>query len=326
MPAPDRSGWIQERIEEILGRKILGPPRVFTDTTSYMYIDRDDLIALDDELYLVRCVEKEGRFGIDEQPKFWVKRAVALGSGKKFILKLRCEERFIVSIAGQEILCVRSGDKESRVLEFARGDTRFMQGRAIRDSRGNLVRVIDFIPGQTLIEHVSGRAQAHEDYFQVRFPAILAQTIDCFAAIAGLHQAGLCHGDIRNDHIIVDGESGRFRWIDFDLLQDGPAFDVWALGNILHLVVAGRFLVFRELFAARPDLAARLSDEDGSMFFPHRVMNLGKIFPYLPGALCRILERFSLRPTAHYDSVQQVVDDLRDCAASQGWEGAPRAP
>ncbi|MBI4881180.1 MAG: phosphotransferase [Planctomycetes bacterium] len=318
MPAQDRSAWIQERIEEIIGRKLLGPPRVFSDTTSYMYIDRDDLIALEDELYLVRCVEKEGRFGIDEQPKFWVKRAVALGSGGKFVLKLRCDERFIVSIAGEEILCVRSGEKESRVLEFARGDARFMQGRAICDSRGNLVRVIDFIPGETLIEHVSGRTLAHEEYFQTRFPAILAQTIDSFAAIHGLHEAGLCHGDIRNDHILVESESGRFRWIDFDLLQDSPAFDVWSLGNILHLVVAGGFLVFRELFDARPDLRALLSDEDGSMFFPHRVMNLGKVYPYLPRALCNILARFSLRPAARYDTVEQVVDDLRDCAASLG--------
>ena len=43
-------------------------------------------------------------------------------------------------------------EKESAVLEAMCGHPLFMQGVAVPDTVGNLVRILDFIPGQSLYE------------------------------------------------------------------------------------------------------------------------------------------------------------------------------
>ena len=78
MVSGDREAWIISQVERPDREPLLGRPVIFRDTTNYMYIDRGHLIELEGELFLVRGNEKEGRFGLDEQPKFWVKRAISL--------------------------------------------------------------------------------------------------------------------------------------------------------------------------------------------------------------------------------------------------------
>ena len=124
----------------------------------------------------------------------------------------------------------------------------------------------------------------------------------------------MCHGDIRNDHILVERDTGVFRWIDFDLTEDFIDFDLWSLGNILHCVVGKGFVNFRDAIEKRPGLAGAFSEDDASVFFPHRVMNLEKVYPYVPRKLNAVLLRFSRGARTCYDSVSQVVEDLRECA------------
>ena len=50
--------------------------------------------------YLVRNNEREGRFGIEEQQKYWVKRARDLIDGSTKILKLTFLERFQANVGG----------------------------------------------------------------------------------------------------------------------------------------------------------------------------------------------------------------------------------
>ena len=313
-----RETWIRRRVETLSGQTLAAPPRIFKDTTGFMYIDRGDLIDLEGQLFLVRGHEKEGRFGIDDQPKFWVKRALGLEDGQRYILKLRWEESFRIHIGDMEVPCARSGEKEARALELVRGDRRFMQGRPARDSQNNLIRIIDFIDGTDLIHYVDGVDMPHERYFHELFPRILARTVGAFRAIQLLNDNGLCHGDIRNDHILVERGTGNFRWIDFDLNQNSGRYDIWCLGNVLHFVVAKGFITFRELIEARPELADRFGVEDASVFFPNRVMNLRKAYGYVPAKLNEILTRFSIGATVCYNTTAQVVDDLADCAHSMG--------
>jgi hypothetical protein len=54
-----------------------GPPVVWQDTSNFMSIERDHIVELAGSLFLIRGNEHEGRFGLDDQPKFWVKRALA---------------------------------------------------------------------------------------------------------------------------------------------------------------------------------------------------------------------------------------------------------
>ncbi len=307
--------WIADRVECLAHRRLSHPPTMWRDTSNFMAIDRDDIVELGGELYLVTCTEQERRFGLEGEPKFWVKRALSLASGRMHILKLVFNEVFQVHIRSQRIRCVRSAEKEGRVLDLTRGDQRFMQGFTVRDSAGNLVRVVDFIAGVDLLTLLNSRTTPHEEYVRVELPALLSRTIVAFAAIGRLHDAGLCHGDIRNDHLLVEHGSGCFKWIDFDLMQQGRDFDLWALGNILHCVAGKGFVTFQQVLRDRPELAPRLSMADASVFFPNRIMNLEKVYPYVPAKLNAVLMRFAEGGGAAYGTVQQIVDDLQDCLA-----------
>jgi serine/threonine protein kinase len=284
-----------------------------------MSIERDHIIKLSGKLYLVRCNEREGRFGLDEQPKFWVKRAIALDTGRTHILKLVFHEEFKCHIGHLSVKCRRSEEKEGRVLELVRGDERFMQGRTERDVGGNLVRVIDYIKGMDLFSYFRSLTVSHREYMEKLFPEILAKTMECLGAIQFLHEAGLCHGDIRNDHIIIEEGTGRFRWIDFDLTQDFPDFYVWSTGNILQCIVGKGSVRFTDIRDVHPELESQLTEDDASAFFPHRIMNLRKVYPYVPEKLNDILMRFSAGAGTYYDRVDQILFDLSDCASAMGW-------
>jgi hypothetical protein len=109
------------------------------------------------------------------------------------------------------------------------------------------------------------------------------------------------------------------RWIDFDLTQDFSDFDVWSVGNILQVVIGKGLVTFRESLREQPHLSGELTEADASVFFPHRVMNLRKIFPYVPAKLNDILLRFSAGSDVFYETVSQVVEDLGDVATQLGW-------
>jgi tRNA A-37 threonylcarbamoyl transferase component Bud32 len=299
------------RIRELTGQEPGGPPRILDDTTEFMGIDRGDVIRLGDELLLVRGVELEKRFGLTGEPKYWVKRAISLTTGRPQIVKLVFAEVFRARVGDREFLCRRSAEKEARVLELTRGDLDFMQGRAARDANGNLVRVLDVIRGQDLLTQLGSLEEPHEAYVRSTFPAVLARVVDALRAIARLHAAGLCHGDIRNDHLFVDADSGRLRWIDFDLDPGSPEFDLWSVGNILHVVAARRVVRIRDVLDKRPELAGRVGPADASLFFPYRLMNLGALYPWLPQPFTEILRRFAVGDCPRYRTVDEVADELQ---------------
>ena len=316
---------IAERVKRWTGRSLTGRPVVVTDTSDFMAIDRDSVVALGGEHFLVLLTEREKRFGLEGEPKFWVKRAVSLATGRTHILKMVFREAFRARVGTLEVTCTRSAEKEARVLDVFRGDARFMQGRAVRDAAGNLVRVIDLIDGQDLISHVEALPGPHEAYFERAFPTLLARAVTSLEAIRDLHEAGLCHGDIRNDHLFVEDGTGAFRWIDFDYDQETPLFDLWAVGNVLHHLVGKGFVLFRDVRACAPGAAVDIDEEDASVFFASRVMNLRKVYPHVPRDLNDVLLRFAVGGRARYDRVAQVVDDLRGVAAAARWPIAPAA-
>ena len=308
-----RDGWIRDRALLLTNEPLPSHLAVWTDTSNFMAIERGHVVELEGRLYLIRSNEHEGRFGIDDQPKFWVKHAIDLETGAGKILKLVFQEAFRIRVGALEFPCRRSAEKEARVLRLVRGDDRFMQGGVAQDARGNLVRVIDTIPGVDLLTYLQSVPLSHEAYCRTLLPGILRKVADCFAGIQRLHDAGLCHGDIRNDHLLIDRSTGAFRWIDFDLDQEAPDFDVWSAGNVLHYVAGKGFVVFREVVEARPDLSGRLTRDDASAFFPYRVMNLRKVYPYLPENLNRVLCRFAIGTTERYRRIADIAEDLAAC-------------
>ncbi|MCX7909748.1 MAG: aminoglycoside phosphotransferase family protein [Ignavibacteria bacterium] len=307
---------LSEKIKKLLGWKINPAKiRIHTDTTDWMRIARGDVIRLNCGDYIVKGNMREPRFGIDDQPKYWVFSAVDLKDGSEKIIKTVFHEEFYAHIGILKIRCYRNPEKEGKVLQLVRGDHRFMQGFVCYDEKGNAVRVIDFIRGKSFFHYVPSIEKKHEDYFFEDLPYILWKLKDSFKAILKLHENGFCHGDIRNDHIIVEAGTGNYRWIDFDLMQDVSDFDLWSCGNILSYAVAKGLKTFDQVMKGNefPDeVKLSLTAEDASAFYNYRIMNLKKLYPYIPIKLSNILLHFTIKPYAFYSSIMEFFEDFSD--------------
>ena len=307
---------IIKRIEALTGWKTnLKRFKIVTDTSDWMLIQKGDIIRLDGNDYLVRGNMREPRFGIDDQPKYWVFSAIELATGKEKIIKTVYKEEFIAHVGILKIRCYRSPKKEGEVLDDTRGDERFMQGVTFFDDEGNNVRVIDYIRGITFFRYIPEIKKPHEQYFHEDLPDILWEMLDMILGIQKLHNLGYCHGDIRNDHIIIESGTRRYRWIDFDLMQDIKDFDLWSLGNIINYAVGKGIITFDAVLKSKTfssSVKSSLTNNDGSAFYNYRIMNLQKIFPYIPEKLGHLLRHFTIKPVAFYTSIKDLLHDYTD--------------
>lgn len=297
--------------------------RFFSDTGDFTAIDYGDVIFLEGRYFLVTGYTREGRFGVEEQPKPWVPRVMDLESGVRHILKLVFYETFSIKMGDFTIPCFRSPEKEARLLELTRGHERFMQGSAVEDEAGNLVRILDIIQGWRLDKYIFHQGGEHRQYFEESLPAILHQFTDCTQAIGFIHQHGFRHGDIRRDHIYVEYDTGLFKWIDFDYDFDLPerpfALDLFELGNILLYIVGRGHYQPRDI-ESHPDMGERvlatITPGDMSLLARNRVVNLQKLFPYIPKQLNDIFLHFSMGSPVFYETVDEFHADLRNCVDS----------
>jgi len=290
--------------------------KIHTDTTDFFRVDYDDVVVLGGKTYLIRHNAKEGRFGLDDEEKFWVKRAFDLQDGSRKILKLVFHERFVTRIGDIEFECFRSPKKEARILKLAHNHQNFMNGYGVTDEKGNIVRVLDFIYGKPLSTMVEDIRLDHETYFNLQLPVIMEHFIECVRAIRFIHAHGEKHGDIRRDHIIVDRESGRYRWIDYDFnyhqRENIYSYDLFGLGNILIFLVGKGDVLLPNLIREKHPALHRIRTEDENIVFHNRVANLKKIYPYIPERLNRILLHFSKGANRFYETTNQLLEDLEE--------------
>ncbi|HID97154.1 MAG TPA: serine/threonine protein kinase [Thermodesulfobacteriaceae bacterium] len=310
-----------ERLTEfIASHRLKRAPRLYDDTTESMKIDYGDVIYVDRKYFFVTGYEKEGRFGIDDEPKFWVKRAVNLENGESRILKLVFHEQFAMTIGPLKVTCYRHPEKEAKVLDLVRGHRHFMQGYSVEDTAGNCVRIIEIIRGKRLDKHIAAaQGKNHREYFEQSVPDILRQYLECVHAIGLLHEHGLKHGDIRRDHIYIERRTGLFKWIDFDYdfyLPERPfAHDLLGLGNILLFIIGrgeGRPVDIYNDPELGPAVIDRLTTDDLSLFAKDRIVNLKKLYPYIPEELNRILMHFSQGTMVFYDTVEELYTELKE--------------
>lgn len=299
--------------------RVPGRFKIITDTSDFFRVEYNDVVVLGDVPYWIKRCEKEGRFGLDDEPKFWVRRAVELTTGATRILKLVFHEEFTTMIAGIKITCFRSPKKEARLLDLVAGHKNFMHGRWALDAAGNNVRILEFIHGPCLDDVVAGYGSDHHDYFHNYFPQVLDQYIELVQAIKFLHDHGEKHGDIRRDHIIWDEETQANRWIDFDYnFQQGESlfsFDMQGLGNVLIFLVGRGDVLVPDLYHKQRELFDTLWGEDLSIAYKNRVANLKKIYPYIPASLNRILLHFSFGANIFYETTDQMLEDLATARA-----------
>ena len=305
---------IAERIKKVTGWLKVGRLNIVTDTSDWTRIMRGDVLHLGGQDFVVLGNRYETRFGIGEQPKYWVFGAIDLESGEKKIIKMVFHEDFNVRIGVFKINCYRSSEKEARVLDLIRGDKRFMQGYTVKDEKGNQIRILDYIRGETILQNIHENPKSHEQYFYEDLPGILYKLTDSILAIKILHMNHTCHGDIRNDHIIIESGTGRYRWIDFDLNQHVSDFDVWSMGNIISYAVGKGINSFSQILKNRkiPDKIKRnLTPDDASAFYEYRIMNLKKLYPYIPDTLNSILTHFTIKPKSYYTNITQLIKDYK---------------
>jgi hypothetical protein len=288
--------------------------RIHTDTTDFFRVDYDDVLILGGKPYLIRHNAKEIRFGLEDEIKFWVKRAIDLEDGNLKIIKLVFHEKFMAHVGGIEFECFRSPKKEARILDLVKDHKNFMHGYWIEDEKRNVIRVLDFIKGKPFFSHVIDLNADHETYYHNHFPGILDHFIECIQAIDFLHLHGEKHGDIRRDHILVDREGGNYRWIDFDYnYRHGEniwGYDMFGLGNILLFLVGKGDVIIQDLRKQDHPALASLTEEDVNIVFQNRVVNLKKIHPHIHESLNRVLMHFSKGANWFYENTTVLLHDL----------------
>jgi hypothetical protein len=309
---------IKKMIEQHTGFPRRGQVNIVSNTSEFMTIQPDDVLELGENFYLIRGEEYETRFGLDGEPKFWVKRAIDLSDGSSKIIKLVFHESVHMSIGECRFRCFRSPQKEGRILDRTKGDSHFMQGATVFDCVGNTTRILDRIKGKCFYNSIYEIATDHEVYYFKHLPGILRNIIIAAEAVARLHAMGEVHGDIRTDHILIEKDTGRYRWIDFDYTyewSENPfGLDLFGLGNILLFAVGKGFYPVQEL--RKPNsrysaVLASLGDEDFSLYTRNRIMNLRKLFPYIPESMNSILMHFARGAEVFYEATEEFLEDLR---------------
>lgn len=292
--------------------------RIVDDVTEFMHIDHGDVILLEGEHFLVFNDARERGFGYTDA-KHWVKRCRALESGEQRILKLCFYESFTLDKGSLRITCYRSPQKESRILDIVRGDTRFMQGRTLHDVKGNPVRIVEIVHGGRLDMRVVDMQMDHEQYFFQEFPWILEKFISACQALADLHALGERHGDVWRDHLRFNPENGELCWIDFDYayeLSVNPfGLDLFGLGEILIFLTAKGSYGTDELsqILEGRDFLTRLRQEDFSLLHKNMLVNLKSVYSYIPDAFNNVLLHFSQGAEVAYESVSELILDLEPC-------------
>lgn len=306
------------RAQELTGRR-LKQVRLFTDTTEFMNLEPGDVLELEGRRFVLKGSEYEGRFGLDEQPKYWVKRALDWEDGSAKIIKLVFFEEFNMALGGFTVRCYRSPSKEARILALVRGNPNFMQGESLRDTAGNQVRVLERIHGGPLDQHLQKLECSHQEYFERHLRGVLSKLSVAFGAIGWLHSQGERHGDVRRDHLFVDADSGDWPWIDFDynfeFRQNPYGLDLFGLGNVLTYAVARRDVTYHTVREEYPQAAEDLQPDDFSPVIKNRLMNLKKIYPYLPASLNNVLLHFSSGAAVFYERVEELMAELTPAIA-----------
>jgi hypothetical protein len=310
---------IMDMMSQWMGaERVPGNVKIILDISDFLSVDFNDVVILGEVPYLIRNCEREGRFGIEDEPKFWVRRAVNLKDGTMKILKMVFLERFEVKIGDLAFDCARSPQKEARILELVSGHPNFMQGFGINDLSNNTVRIVDFIHGKTMSDYIIEMEWGHEEYFHKYFPSVLDEFIELVWAIKFLHRQGEKHGDIRRDHIIRDRDTGKCRWIDFDFnyfhKENVFGYDLFGLGNVLAFLTGRGDVITYQLKRDGSPVLDSLTSDDLNIVFNNRVVNLKKVYPYIPDSLNRVLLHFSTGANVFYDDTDQFLTDLQEAA------------
>jgi hypothetical protein len=125
---------------------------------------------------------------------------------------------------------------------------------------------------------------------------------------------GEIHGDITPDHIFIERNTGRYRWIDFDYdykeKNDLASHDIFEMGTLLVFAIGKDYLSYSQVKRTFPEAAATLKPEDMLAIFPNQVANLKLIYPYIHEQLNEIMLRFSKGSQQTYHDAYTLASDV----------------
>jgi hypothetical protein len=288
----------------------------------FFAINRGDIVILGGRQYLISGTAKEKAFGLDDEPKHWVKYAFDVSTGKRKIIKLVFSESVDMKFGDSIIKCFRSPSKEGLALKSVEGHLNFMQGHTVAADEDEEIRVIDHISGKTLLDKIVEFRGSHEAYFHRVFPPLVRLFLPCLDALDHIHRLGIRHGDVRSDHLILDKDTGQLRWIDFDydfIFDEAPTtLDLLGVGNVLsELVGKGEQSIHR--LRSDNDLKNKIETlrrSDFSVVQSGRLMHWRKLYPYIPEKLNRVLMHFTAEAELFYESAAEIAEDLREALGS----------
>jgi hypothetical protein len=293
--------------------------KLITDTSNIFAIQRDDEIVLEDRRYRVTGHVYEQRFGLDD-PKIWVKRVEDCETGEKKILKLSYLESFKVTVGGVDVRCFRNPEKEGNILNLVQNHPNFMQGRVCRDQEGHNIRVLDIVEGSNYFIYIDSIRMPYESYFENMLPVLLRNLVRAFEAIRFLHVNDFRHGDIRNDHLIIDNRTGQYVCIDFDYdfesMENPFSLDILGMGNLILYTVGKGFHTYYEIKNnpyVYKDLVEKLDPDDFAIMDKQRLVNLQKLCPKIPPLLNNVLMHFARGTEVYYEFAEEVIEDLNKC-------------
>ncbi|MDB4993508.1 MAG: hypothetical protein JWM74_940 [Myxococcaceae bacterium] len=205
-----------------------------------------------------------------------------------------------------------------------------------RTKRAQIYLVLEYVEGRTLEDRLAAASSGAEP-FDVRYALQIVQQLG--GALATLHAAGIIHGDIKPDNVMLDLSLDRAVLIDFGLALGGddrggtpgysapeqfsldvdlkptPALDVYGLGAIAYAMLVGQ-----APFGEVRGLARVAAQRRNELTLPSVAR------PGLPRNLDAVLLRaLALDPDERFDSMLGFTDALEDAIAGTPGGSLPTA-
>ncbi len=205
-----------------------------------------------------------------------------------------------------------------------------------RTKRDQIYLVLEYVEGRTLEDRLAGATSGAEP-FDVHYALQIVRQLG--GALATLHAAGIIHGDIKPENVMLDLSLDRAVLIDFGLALGGddrggtpgysapeqfavdvdllptPALDVYGLGAIAYAMLVGQ-----APFNKIQKLARIAAQHRNDLTLPSTVQ------PGLPRNVDAVLARaLAFDPNERFDSVLGFTDALEEAIAGTPGGSLPAA-
>jgi len=278
--------------QEAISKAIIGDTRIITDTSSYKEIDIGNIIELEGRRYRI----------MQNMNVPAVKKARELTTGK--IVWLKFQRDGLESAREAEVLNLLSKTPLDN----------FCQGRSFLDEKGNRVNVIGNIEGSALYDIVRNIAQEPEEYFIRHFIVFAEKLLIAAKAIEAFHKEfHQAHGDVHSGNIIIEENTGRPFWIDFQIE-----------GDMMHLDIDGlvRTLLFLVLKPEGDSDVYEIGDFPDEEFAQWEIswdgdtiVNAKRLRGYIPDRLNNMFLKTSNARQGAYKNAHEFITDLENVIA-----------